>query len=190
MPRINLLPWREELRAKRKKDFLTAIVAAVVVGAGLSFGGKLLVKSWTSAQEDRNQILTNKIEELDRQIEEINELDAQKSRLIARMEIIDRLQRSRPEAVHLVDELVTTLPEGVYLTEVRQTDQRVEIQGSAQSSTRVSALMRNVDDSAWLNQPQLEVIETIENGPTRDAEFTVFAHQVGVDDDDSEAFPQ
>ena len=186
MPRINLLPWRAELRAKRKKDVLAAVVGAVVIGGALSFGGKMLVKSWTGAQENRNGILRTKIEELDRQIEEINALDAQKSRLIARMEIIDRLQRARPEAVHLIDELVDTLPEGVYLTEVRQADQRIEIKGSAQSSTRVSALMRNVDGSDWLTQPQLEVVETVANGPARDASFTIFASQIAMSDEDEE----
>jgi type IV pilus assembly protein PilN len=180
MPTINLLPWRAELRAKRKKDFLVAVASAVVVGGLLSYGGKLTVQHWTSSQENRNDILRAKITELDRQIEEINALDAQKSRLIARMEIIDRLQRARPEAVHLVDELVETLPEGVYLTEVSQTDQRIEIKGSAQSSTRVSALMRNVDSSDWLTRPQLEVVQTVANGPSRDANFTIFAQQIGM----------
>jgi type IV pilus assembly protein PilN len=189
MPSINLLPWREELRAKRKKDFLMAIVGAVIIGGILSYGGKLTVQSWTAGQNTRNNILRAKITELDQQIEEINALDAQKSRLIARMEIIDRLQRARPEAVHLMDELVETLPEGVYLTEIRQADQRVEIKGSAQSSTRVSALMRNVDDSEWLNQPQLEVVQTVPNGPNRDANFTIFAHQISMDSE-AEEFPQ
>jgi len=189
MPRINLLPWREELRAKRKKDFMIAIVGAVLIGGLLSYGGKLMVQGMTSAQNTRNNILRAKITELDQQIEEINALDAQKSRLIARMEIIDRLQRSRPEAVHLIDELVNTLPEGVYLTEVNQVNERIEIRGSAQSSTRVSALMRNVDGSDWLTRPQLEVVETKVDGPTRDASFTIFAQQLSMDDE-AEGIPQ
>lgn len=186
MPRINLLPWREELRAKRKKEFMLAIVGAILVGGLLSYASKLTVKSWISAQTTRNTILRNEITELDRQIEEINALDAQKSRLIARMEIIDRLQRSRPEVVHLFDELVDTLPEGVYLSQVAQTDARIEITGSAQSSTRVSALMRNVNDSKWLKDPQLEVVETVDVGPSRDAHFTVYAQQVAMDEDAEE----
>jgi len=186
MPRINLLPWREELRAKRKKDFMMAIVGAILVGGLLSYTGKLTVQGMTSAQNVRNNILRTKITELDQQIEEINELDAQKSRLIARMEIIDQLQRSRPEAVHLVDELVDALPEGVFLTEVSQLSTRIELKGSAQSSTRVSALMRNVDSSDWLNQPQLQVVQTVENGPNRDANFTIFAHQISINEDAEE----
>jgi type IV pilus assembly protein PilN len=186
MPRINLLPWREELRAKRKKDFLLAIVGAVLIGALVAYGSKLTVQGWISAQNNRNNILRTEIEALDRQIEEINALDAQKSRLIARMEIIDQLQRSRPEIVHLFDELVETLPEGVYLTRVQQTNERIEISGSAQSSTRVSALMRNINDSEWLRQPQLEVVQTVEEGPARNAQFTVFANQISIGDDAEE----
>lgn len=184
MPRINLLPWREELRQKRKKDFMIAVAGAVLIGGLLSYGAKFTVQGWISNQNARNNILRTEITELDRQIEEINALDAQKSRLIARMEIIDQLQRSRPEVVHLFDELVDTLPEGVYLTEIQQTQKRIELTGSAQSSTRVSALMRNVNDSAWLKDPQLEVVQTVANGASRNAQFTVFAQQVSLDEDE------
>jgi type IV pilus assembly protein PilN len=186
MPSINLLPWREELRQKRKKDFLLAIVGAILIGSVISYASKLTVQSWISAQNNRNNILRTEIEVLDRQIEEINALDAQKSRLIARMEIIDQLQRSRPEVVHLFDELVETLPEGAYLTGITQTSARIELQGSAQSSTRVSALMRNVNSSEWLRDPQLQVVQTVENGPARNAEFTVFAQQISMSEDAEE----
>ena len=186
MPRINLLPWREELRQKRKKDFLLALVGAVLVGGLLSYGAKLTVKGWISGQSNRNNILRTEITQLDLQIEEINALDAQKSRLLARMEIIDQLQRSRPEVVHLFDELVETLPEGVYLTQVNQTNTRVEIVGSAQSSTRVSAIMRNIDNSDWLRDPQLEIVETVDADVGRNAQFTVYAQQIGMDEDDEE----
>jgi type IV pilus assembly protein PilN len=111
------------------------------------------------------------------QIEEINTLEAQKERLLARMEIIDQLQMSRPGVVHLLDELVSTLPEGTYLTEVKQTSERIEIAGSAQSSTRVAALMRNIDASEWLRDPGLDVVETVEDGVARNAQFKVFAQQ-------------
>jgi type IV pilus assembly protein PilN len=80
----------------------------------------------------------------------------------------------------LFDELVEAMPEGVYLTEVKQSTSRVEISGSAQSSTRVSALMRNIDDSNWLKSPGLDVVETVETGPARNAKFKVFAEQVSM----------
>ena len=187
MPRINLLPWREEQRNERRKMFMTAMVAALMAGAVLTGASKIAVKRMTANQNTRNEILRTEITELDRQIEEINALDAQKSRLLARMEIIDQLQRSRPEVVHLFDELVETLPEGVYLTQVAQADARIEVTGSAQSSTRVSALMRNVFDSEWLQDPQLEVVETIDAvAGGRNARFTIFTQQVAMTEESEE----
>ncbi len=178
MPRINLLPWRAGLRQKRKKDFLTALGAAVLVAGLITVVSKLTVKQWTQIQESRNDVLKAEITELDRRIDEILGLENQKERLLARMEIIEQLQRSRPEVVHLFDELVEALPQGVYLTEITQADVRIEISGTAQSSTRVSAMMRNIDDSEWLRDPGLDVVETVDEGAARNARFTIFAQQI------------
>jgi len=186
MPRINLLPWREEQRQTRKKEFLIAIGAAVLLGGAMIYASKLTVQSWVSNQQARNSLLKSEIAELDKQIEEILGLENQKERLLARMEIIEELQRSRPEIVHLFDELVQTLPEGVFLNEVKQSGRRVEIKGAAQSSTRVSALMRNIDKSDWLRDPGLDVVETVEEGQSRNSQFTVNAQQVSLNDDDEE----
>lgn len=183
MPRINLLPWRAELRQKRKKEFLVALLGALLVGGAAVYASKLTVQGWTSAQNNRNRILREEITELDKQIEEIAGLETQRDRLLARMTIIDQLQRSRPEVVHLFDELVSTIPEGVYLTEIVQQASRVSIKGSAQSSTRVSALMRNIDGSDWLKDPGLDVVQTVDTGPSRNAQFTLFAQQVTKGDE-------
>jgi type IV pilus assembly protein PilN len=187
MPRINLLPWRAELRQRRKKEFLMALLGAFMVGGLLVYAAKLTVQGQISSQQSRNAVLTSEIAALDRQIEEILGLESQKERLLARMEIIDQLQRSRPEVVHLFDELVDALPEGVYLTELKQQTTRVELKGSAQSSTRVSALMRNVDSSDWLRDPGLDVVETVATGPARNSQFTIFAQQVSMSDASEEA---
>jgi type IV pilus assembly protein PilN len=186
MPRINLLPWREALRQKQKKEFMVAVFAAMIVGALVCYGAKLTMQGWIRAQNSRNTLLRTEIAELDKQIEEIKGLESQKERLLARMEIIEQLQRSRPEEVHLIDELVATLPEGVYLTEVKQEGERVTIKGEAESSTRVSALMRNIDESQWLRDPGLDVVQTVDAGPARTAEFTIFAQQVPMADEDAE----
>lgn len=183
MPKINLLPWREELRQKRKKEFLLAIFGAVLMGAALTFGTKLYYQGRISDQEARNQLLRNEIAELDRQIAEINELDAQKSRLLARMEIIDELQRSRPEAVHLLDEAVEILPEGTHMTALRQEGARIEVAGITQSSTRVSVMMRNIEESSWLKDERLGGIQWSGSGPTAEGAFTVFANQIGMSQD-------
>ena len=180
MPRINLLPWRSELRQKRKKEFLVALLGAVIVGAGLVYVSKLTVQGWTRAQGTRNEILQAEIAQLDKQIEEITGLENQRERLLARMQVIDQLQRSRPEVVHLFDELVTAVPEGVNLVEVVQQGARIELRGAAQSSTRVSTLMRNIDGSEWLRNPGLDVVETITTGVDRNSQFKLFAEQVSM----------
>jgi len=130
-----------------------------------------------SGQERRNTRLTDEINELQRSIEEIDGLERQKERLLARMEIIDQLQKSRPEIVHLFDELTRQLPEGVYLTGVKQSGSRIEVRGVAQSSTRVSALMRQIDASEWLADPEVEKVETTTAGASRQAEFIVYLKQ-------------
>jgi type IV pilus assembly protein PilN len=180
MPRINLLPWRTELRQRRKKEFLVALAGSLMVAIGVAYVSKLTVQGWTSAQQSRNQILRGEIAALDKQIEEINGLETQRKRLEARIQVITQLQRSRPEVVHLFDELANTVPEGVHLTEVVQQGKRIEVQGNAQSSTRVSALMRNIDDSEWLRSPGLEGVDFVATGAERAAKFKVFAEQVSM----------
>ena len=128
-----------------------------------------------SSQEARNDRLTAEIAELEKSIQEIDGLERQKERLLARMEIIEQLQKSRPEIVHLFDELVRQLPEGVYLTGMRQVGSRIELRGVAQSSTRVSALMRQIDSSVWLSDPEVERVETTQSGSSRQSEFVVYA---------------
>jgi type IV pilus assembly protein PilN len=184
MPRINLLPWRAELRQRRKKEFFVALAGTLVVAALLVYVSKLTVQGWISSQNARNAVLKNEIAELDKQIAEIGGLETQRDRLIARMEIIDQLQRSRPEVVHLFDELVNTLPEGVHLSEVKQTESRIEIRGTAQSSTRVSALMRNIDGSEWLRDPALDVVETVVAGPAKNSKFTLYAQQISMTEEE------
>jgi type IV pilus assembly protein PilN len=180
MPRINLLPWRSELRQRRKKEFLVALAGTLVVGAGVVYLTKLTVEGWTSAQRGRNEILRSEIAQLDKQIEEINTLETQRERLVARMNVIQQLQRSRPEIVHLFDELVNTVPEGLNLTEIAQQGSRIELRGSAQSSTRVSTLMRNIDNSEFLKNPGLGGVETVTTGLDRSSNFRVSAEQVSL----------
>ncbi len=161
-----------------------ALGGAVLIGGVITLATKLTVKQWTQNQESRNDVLKTEITELDRQIDEILGLENQKERLLARMDIIEQLQRSRPEIVHLFDEIVDALPEGVFLTDISQTAARIEISGTAQSSTRVSALMRNIDGSDWLRDPGLDVVQTVVNGAARNAQFTIFAQQVSVNDEE------
>ena len=177
MPRINLLPHREELRKERKLRFVVALVSAAALSVLVTFVVYLMFNSAIDAQQARNDRLRLEIKRLDKQIEEINNLETAKQNFIARMEIIEKLQRSRPEIVHVFDEIVRTLPDGVYLTGVKQNDKRVKFEGVAQSSTRVSTFMRNIDSSDWLRNPELEVVQTAK-GQSSGSSFTLFADQV------------
>src|SRR6266404_7002055 len=177
MPRINLLPWREDERKERKVAFTVALGVSALAAAVVTFAVYLMFGSMIDAQERRNEQLRVEIKKLDQQIEEINDLESSKQKFIARMEIIEKLQRSRPEIVHVFEEIVRTLPDGVYLTGVKQTDKRFKFDGVAQSSTRVSSFMRNIDGSQWLRNPELEVVQTSKaSGPG--SSFTLTADQV------------
>jgi len=181
MPRINLLPWREQERKIRRREFGVAAIGAVIAAGVFVLGGKLLYSSWTEAQNEKNALLHKEILKLDSQIADIQDLENRKQRLVARMEIIERLQRKRPEIVHLFDEMVKTVPEGVYLTAIKQTGNKLEIRGVAQSSTRVSTFMRNIDSSVWMDNPVLMVVESAKDSPTGGSNFTLTSDVVGVD---------
>ena len=189
MPRINLLPWREAERKKRQRDFGVALAGGVVSAIGVILLTMFAFSQMISNQEERNQRLTNEITELQKSITEIDGLERQKERLLARMEIIEQLQESRPEIVHLFDEIARQMPEGVYLTGLKQTGARVEVRGVAQSSTRVSALMRQIDASEWMGDPEVDRVETTQSGNSRQAEFVVYLRQESQGDDDEEMLP-
>ena len=180
MPRINLLPWRDQQRRDRKLAFFVALGGAAALAAIAAFIAYLLLGSMIDAQEHRNERLRGQIKVLDKQIEEINDLEAQKQKFISRMQIIEKLQSSRPEVVHLFDELVKEMPDGTYLTSVKQTGNKLKLDGVAQSSTRVSALMRNISASQWLRNPELEVVQT--KSDTVGSSFVLDAEQVSLHD--------
>jgi type IV pilus assembly protein PilN len=177
MPRINLLPWREAERKRKRQEFFLSLGAAVATAGLIMLLGQWQFSSSIQHQRDRNDYLKREIAELDKQIEEINGLDKQKQRLLARMEIIETLQRSRPEIVHVFDEIVRLMPEGVYLTYLKQTGTKFEMRGVAQSSTRVSSFMRNIDASQWLADPNLQIVETRAKDAAGGSSFTLFANQ-------------
>jgi type IV pilus assembly protein PilN len=177
MPRINLLPWREQQRNERKKAFGVGMVGALVGAAAVAGAGYLVMGAMVDSQDQRNNLLRGEIKVLDKQIEQINSLEAQKQQFIARMQIIEKLQRSRPEIVHVFDTFVKTIPDGTYLTSLKQTDQKFEIKGVAQSSTRVSSFMRAISASEWLKDPELDVVQNTKGGGAG-SDFTLYARQV------------
>jgi len=159
MPRINLLPWREELRKRQQKEFGLTALSAAVVAAVLVVGVHVEINNRIDFQRERNSYLEQQIGGLDKKIKEIEDLENEKKRLLARMQIIEQLQTSRPEIVHLFDEFVETLPEGVYYTRITQKGSGFNVVGVAQSNARVSSLMRNLDDSKFLTEPSLVEIK-------------------------------
>jgi type IV pilus assembly protein PilN len=178
MARINLLPWRENLRKQRQREFGLAAVGALVITLLLGILVHLRVEMMIGDQQARNNFLKKEIAEMDRKIQEIRQLEKTKAKLLARMDVIQKLQGSRPEIVHLFDELVNTIPDGAFLTNVTQKDKGVTINGRAQSNARVSAYMRNVDASAWIGIPNLQVIENKNKTGTGLSHFTLSVVQV------------
>jgi len=161
MPHINLLPWREELRKRRNKEFgVLALIAALLMG-GVVFGVDWHFQQRIDFQNQRNAFLGQQIASLDKKIKEIQELDREKERLLARMRIIQQLQSSRPEIVHVVDTIVKSLPEGVFYTSIRQRGVDFNLIGIAQSNARVSTLMRELEKSEWFHDPNLVEIKAI-----------------------------
>jgi type IV pilus assembly protein PilN len=186
MPRINLLPWREQQRKERKLAFFVALGGAAVGALVVAFAAYLMFQSMISSQERRNQQLRTEIKAVDRQIEEINDLEAQKQRFISRMQVIEKLQRSRSEVVHLFDEVAKTMPDGTYLTAFKQDGKKLKFEGVAQSSTRVSTFMRNISASQWMKDPELEVVEN-KGGTSIGNSFVLDAAQVVTSGDEEEA---
>jgi len=177
MATINLLPWREELRNRRQKEFITMIVIAIVAMVGVVGGVHWEFGNRIEFQQTRNQFLTDQIAALDIKIKQIKDIEEEKQNLLARMEIIEELQSSRPEIVHLMDEVVTTLPEGVYYTAIKQVARNLDVKGVAQSNARVSSLMRNIDKSQWLENPNLVEIRKLKSSEKAQQRFSEFSLQ-------------
>jgi len=177
MAKINLLPWREELRKQRKTEFFTSMGIGVVVTALLFFLVYFYIGQLINYQNSRNTHLEGQIALLDNKIKEIDRLERQKENLIQRMEAVQRLQTNRPIVVHLFDELVTTLPDGVFLTEIAQQGAVITLKGVSRSQARVSNYMRNIEASEWLTNPRLTVIETGEQEGRRINNFTLVIQQ-------------
>ena len=160
MARINLLPWREELRKQYWREFVTSIGVAVVLTLVILGGVHLYIESLKEYQNKRNEMIQTQITILNKRLKEIKEIEEKKDRLLAKIDVIQRLQQSRPQIVHLFDELAKTAPEGIYLTNFKQSGNKLTMNGMAQSNARVSAYMRSIDVSPWIQSPHLNVIQS------------------------------
>lgn len=179
--RINLLPWREELKKERQREFFVALGVAAALGAGVWLGGHTYLTGLIDHHEYRNNMLRTEIKELDRKIAKISDLEKVRDQLNSRMEVIQNLQRGRPQIVYLFEEMVQTLPEGLYLESLRQNGQNLTLTGVGQSNARVSSYMERLDRSDWLRDPDLSVIEVRERSGTRVSNFTLRVKQTTPD---------
>lgn len=155
MAKINLRPWREELRAEKQQQFVVMLVGAVVVAAGLVFLWKSDMESKIAYQESRNAYIQTAAKQLDAKIKKIEGLKRKRDELLARMRIIQDLQGKRPIIVRVFDDLVRTLPDGLYYTDLKKTESSITLMGMAESNSRISGLMRHFEDSDWFTAPNL-----------------------------------
>ena len=173
MIRVNLLPHRAEKRRARQVQFILLGVISLILGV-LVVG---LVHAWFSSrisyQERRNVFLEQKISELQKQIDEIQKLKEQTNSLLGRKRVVEDLQSTRSNVVHLLDQMLRILPDGVYLKSLKQTETKISLTGYAQSSARVSTLMRAIEDSKWLDSPALIQIQASPSAGTRLNEFSL-----------------
>jgi type IV pilus assembly protein PilN len=173
MIRINLLPHREIRRKQQQQQFFITLGIVVAIGAGIWFAVHVYLEDQFDNQVNRNKYLTAEIDKLDKQIAEIQKLKDQTAALLARKRVVETLQGTRSEVVHLLDQLVRQLPEGVYLRSIKQTGTKVLIGGYTQSQARVSTLMRNLESSPHLEQPSLIEIKAATIGAQRLNEFSL-----------------
>ncbi len=173
MIRINLLPHREERRKAQRKHLaiLAGMVAALAIGLVVLVHG--IIAGYIAVQTDRNEFLKTENARLDKEIDEIKKLKEEIAALLARKQVIERLQSDRAQSVYLLEQLVRQIPDGVYLKTVKQQGTRVNLVGYAQSNARVSTLMRNISSSPYLENPDLVEIKSTAVNNKRVAEFTL-----------------
>lgn len=164
MAKINLRPWREELRAERQQQFLVMLAGTVLFGAALVFFWNGYVESEIEYQDSRNNYLDTSMKELDKKIKEIRELKSKREDLLERMKVIQDLQGTRPLIVRVFDEVVKTLPDGLYYTFIGKKADSLDLKGVAESNSRISALMRNFDRSDWFSDPNLTAVNAVKLG--------------------------
>ena len=190
MAHINLLPWRQELRRERQRQFFTLMGLSVVLMVLIILAVHLQYSRMISAQNSRNAYLNTQIEELNTRLAKIKKLEKERDKLAKRIEKIKELQANRPKIVQMFDEMVRIIPDGMYLTLMQQTGKTIRLEGIAQSNERVSSFMRNIDEAVTLTKPVLEVIKQDPKTPEDDRIFIVTAQQdLGNPDEEAAANP-
>jgi type IV pilus assembly protein PilN len=185
MTRINLLPWREARRVQRQRQLIGMLVAAALFGAGIVFLVYAEIAHRIEYQQERNDYLRGEIARLKKAAEEMQELQKTKSRLVERLNVIQKLQTVRPGMVRMLDELVRLVPQDIYVTGFKTANNQVTLNGIARSDDIISQFMRDLKNAADLfGEPVLQVIETrnVNNVQARVFELVV-PLKLGVEDE-------
>ena len=178
MAKINLIPWRDELRKQKKRDFLNAIAFSIMATIGIHIGVYFYIEAIKEYQEHRNKRIQNEIAILDKRIAEIKAIEDKKKKLLAKIDVIQKLQESRPEIVHLFDEIPKTTPDGIFLTSFEQKAKLLTFKGKTESNAPVSGFMRAIEASLWLTNPKINVIQSKEKTNSEQlSDFTLTALQ-------------
>ncbi len=190
MARINLLPWREELRKERQRQFMISILMTAILGVVLIFLVGMMFDQRINHQEARNQVLRNEISALQTRIKRIEQLEQTRERLLSRKRIIEDLQASRSMTVELLDKLAKSIPVGITLNAVRQQGMNVTLSGYSQSNARVSAYLQSLDVSDLFLDPQLSVVKTSQRPmtPVEPYEFSINVKLRPVDKGEEEGY--
>jgi type IV pilus assembly protein PilN len=175
MARINLLPWREEQRRERQRQFMSSLLLTAILGVVLVFFAGFIFDQKISHQAARNALVQKEIKALEARIKKIDELERTRARLLSRKQVIERLQASRSTTVELLDKLAKTIPVGVTLSTVRQQGNNLTLEGTSQSNARVSAYLRQLEDNDLFLNPQLDYVRSAARPatPTEPYEFSI-----------------
>ena len=177
MAKINLRPWREELRAEKQKQFVVMILGAAFIAVGLTFLWKTDMDNRIAYQESRNAYIETATKQLDKQIKEIEDLKRKRDELLSRMQVIQDLQGKRPVIVRVFDELVRTLPDGLFYTNLKKTGDTVDVVGMSESNSRISALMRRFEESEWFTDPNLSNVSAADSRRAGYSQFNLSVQQ-------------
>lgn len=184
MPDINLLPWREELREERKRQFTVVVVGVLILGALMGYAWNLNVSSQVDAQRVRNSLLQEGIDRLNSEVAEIRDLQEKKADMIDRMEVIKGLQTNRPEIVRLFDEFARAVPDGTYIEELTAQGAVLSLEGKAESNNRISSFMRDLEDSEKFSDPNLTRVDADATLGDQGSSFTM---NVQIDSEEEES---
>lgn len=186
MARINLLPWREELREQRKNQFLQQLVLVIALGAAIVFASGMYLDSSVQAQQGRNDYVEGHIKELDKRIAEIRDLRAKREQMLSRMRVIQELQGDRPVIVRIFDEIVRSLVPGLYYQSITMNGKDLALVGTAESNTRISSQMRTFEESDWFTSPNLRGIRENPRFGPQASDFQLSVKQIKPSDSEEE----